>query len=263
MATNWYDPSGSNAGFYNSPQDFLFKSSGGTWYGQGASGQDDAAKMPTMGDFYFGAPQQSSYYDQQRQQMAQPIRQVASPEGPMGAPAPMSRMGGGGSINLGDNVSVPQGPLWQRYQAVQANPEMITADPAFQFLQQQGEQALGRSAGARRKRFAGQTMLDFQKQGQGQAANYLRTLLPELRAGAGQEYEVNRRNVLGKRTEATMQALQSDPYGHARNLASQFRTLQEYMASPAYAASARAGRGEQALALYRRGQELNKSIWGG
>ena len=264
MATNWFDPTGSNSGFYNSPQDFLFKSQGGTWYGQGASGQNEASKMPTMGDYYFGGGgQQPSYYDQQRAQMAEPIRSVAPPGGPMAPQASPARMGGGGIINLGDNVNVPAGNLWNRYEAVQANPAMIEADPAYRYMLEQGEEALARSAGARRKRFAGSTMLDFQKHAQGQAANYMRTMLPELRAGAGQEYEINRNNIMGQRSEASMKALQGDPYGRARQTASRFKTLGEYQSSPEYAAQARAGRGEQAVMEWMRGQEMNRSIFGG
>jgi hypothetical protein len=229
MATNWYDPNGAGSGFYNSPQDFLFKSQGGTWYGQGAAGQDDAAKMPTMADYYFGGPQQQT----------QPAPQQFSPMGGGGgmseglpfAPHTQTRLGGGGSINLGNNVSVPQGPLWQRYQALQANPEMMEADPAFQYLMSSGEQALGRSAGARRKRFSGETMLDFQKHGQGQAANYLQRMLPELRAGAGQEYGMLENEARAKSQRAGMEAIASDPYGRARGAASQFANPQAYAQS--------------------------------
>lgn len=249
MATNWYDPSGSNAGFYNSPQDFLFKGNDSTWYGQGPSGQEDAARMPTMGDYYFGNAQPSD-------PAAAPIQQVyGGPTRPEGynAPAP-SRMGGGGSINLGDNVTVPQGPLWQRYQALQANPAMMEADPAYRYMLEQGEEALGRSAGARRKRFAGGTMLDFQRHAQGQAAGYLQRMLPELRAGAGQEYDINRQNVLGQRAESGAKALQADPYGQARRIASTFPTFDAYQQAWGKHAN---------IDLYRRGQELNKSLWGG
>lgn len=265
MATNWFDPTGSNSGFYNSPQDFLFKSQGGTWYGQGASGQNEASKMPTMGDYYFGGGgQQPSYYDQQRAQMAEPIRSVAPPGGPMAPQASPARMGGGGNIiNLGDNVNVPAGNLWNRYEAVQANPAMIEADPAYRYMLEQGEEALRRSAGARRQRFSGGTMLDFQKHAQGQAANYLQRLLPELRTGATQEYERDRQNILGRRTEATMQALQADPYGQARNMAARYKTMNELMSSPFYAAWARAGQGDRLQKQWMEGQRLNQSIWGG
>lgn len=261
MATNWYDPTGSNSGFYNSPQDFLFKSQGGTWYGQGASGQDDASRMPTMGEYYFGGPEQAP----QAQPQMGPIN-LGGPQRPEGYNAPQfPRMGGGGGgvLNLGNEVSVPTGPLWNRYQSVQANPRMIEADPAFQYLKSTGEEALRRRAAAGRKRFSGETMLDFQKHAQGAAATYLQNLLPELRAGAGQEFNIDRQNVLGRRSEATAKSFQSDPYGHARNLAGRYRSLQEYMASPEYARSASMGRGQEALELYRRGEELNRSMFGG
>lgn len=235
MATSWYDPTGSNAGFYNSPEDFLFKSQSGTWYGQGPSGQKDAAKMPTMAEYYFGGPAGPSYYDRQSAQMAEPIRSVyggpTSPEG-YRAPAP-ARIGGGGNINLGNNVSVPQGPLWQRYQALQANPAMIEADPAFQYLKSTGEQALARSAGARRKRFSGETMLDFQRHAQGLAATNLRQLLPELRAGAQQEYGYAENEAQAKAQRTGVQALTQDPYGRARSAASQFSDPNAYASSVA------------------------------
>jgi len=252
MATNWSDPS--TTGFFNSPQDFLFKGEDNTFYGQGPAGQQDASKMPTMQQYYFGAPQQ-----QQAPQQMSPI-QFGGPQRPEGYnEGPPTRMGGGGSINLGNNVSVPPGALWQRYQALQANPNMAEADPAFQYLKQQGEQALGRSAGARRQRFSGGTMLDFMKQGQGMAAANLRSIMPELRAGAGQEYDYAANEAQARSQRAGVEAMSADPYGQARNAASRYRTLGEYQSSADYAAQARAGQGDQAVSRWMLGQRLNQS----
>jgi len=256
MATNWYDPNGAGSGFFNSPQDFLFKSQGGTWYGQGPAGQNDASRMPTMGDYYFGGGQQQPATDPLAYAKSLPLAS-GGPTTPEGYnPGTPARLGGGGHINLGNNVSVPQGPLWQRYQALQANPAMIEADPAYRYMLEQGEEALGRSAGARRKRFAGQTMLDFQKHAQGQAAGYLRQLLPELRAGAGQEYRMAENEAQAGAQQRGMEAIAADPYGHARNLATKYRSLNEFQSSPEYAQMARAGQGNQAVQRYLLGERL-------
>ena len=224
MATNWYDPNSSSAGFYNSPQDFLFKGNDSTWYGQGPAGQAEAAAMPTMRDYYFGgggsttAPAQPSFSP-----MGGGNPRASMSEGlPWATPGP-SRVASGGSINLGNAVSVPQGPLWQRYQAVQANPGMIEADPAYRYMLEQGEEALRRSAGAKRQRFSGGTMLDFQRHAQGQAAGYLKTLLPELRAGAGQEYGMLENEARATQQRKAGEAMMADPYGQMRSLSAQYR----------------------------------------
>jgi hypothetical protein len=252
MATNWYDPNSSSAGFYNSPQDFLFKGNDSTWYGQGPAGQEEAGAMPTMGDYYFGGGASSA----PAQPQMSPIN-FGGPSRPEGYNAgPQTRVGGGGSINLGNAVSVPQGPLWQRYQAVQANPAMIEADPAYRYMLEQGEEALRRSAGAKRQRFSGGTMLDFQRHAQGQAANYLKGLLPELRAGAGQEYGMMANEAQAGQRQRSEQSLMSDPYGHARNLAGRFRSMGELQSSPEYAQAARAGRGDAIVQQFLLGQRL-------
>ena len=250
MATNWYDPSGESAGFYNSPQDFLFKGGDNTWYGQGPAGQQTASQMPTASDYYFGAPQQPQ---------APTMPQVyGGPTRPEGYNAPGTQRGGGISIGFDNNAPVPvgAGPLWSRYQSVQANPAALTADPAYQFLQQQGEQAMGRTAGARRMRFAGKTMLDAQRFGQGLAAENFRTMLGELRAGAGEEYQRDLQNARAKATQASSQAFSMDPYGYARRAAS-FRSPEEYMAS----LGPRANYGG-AAAEWQRGQEIKKLMGG-
>lgn len=256
MATSWYDPTGSNAGFYNSPEDFLFKSQGGTWYGQGPSGQKDAAKMPTMAEYYFGGPT-----------AAAPAPGASMPAPGQGIPGSMSeglpwaqpspaRVGGGGHINLGNNVSVPQGPLWQRYQALQANPAMLEADPAYRYMLEQGEEALSRSAGARRKRFSGETMLDFQRHAQGQAATNLRQLLPELRAGAQQEFSFNQNEAQAQAQKSGVEAFAADPYGHARNLASKYRSINELYTSPEWVQAGKTRTQDQLIQRFMLGQRL-------
>lgn len=226
MATNWYDPS-SGGGFFNSPQDFLFKGNDSTWYGQGPAGQADAGRMPTAADFYFNSPTQPA----NSQPAMAPIN-FGGPQRPEGYNAPgYSRMSGGGSINLGSPVSARPGPLWQRYSALQANPEMAAADPAYQFLFKQGTEALNRTAAAKRMRFAGKTMLDAQEYGQGLAANNLKQVLGELRAGAGAEDIRMQREAEADYSRASGEALQADPYGHARRAASQFPTFADYLSS--------------------------------
>ena len=252
MATNWYDPNSSSPGFYNSPQDFLFKGNDSTWYGQGPAGQAEAGAMPTMGEYYFGGGSTSA----PAQPQMSPIN-FGGPQRPEGYNAgPQTRIGGGGNINLGNSVSVPQGPLWQRYQALQANPAMMEADPAYRYMLEQGEEALRRSAGAKRQRFSGGTMLDFQKHAQGQAANYLKSVLPELRAGAGQEWNFNANEAQAQGQQRTMDQLAADPYGHARSTAAKYPSLNAYQASPEYAQMARAGQGDQAVQRYLLGQRL-------
>ena len=231
MATNWYDPTGSSAGFYNSPQDFLFKSGGGdnTWYGQGPAGQDNAAQMPTAQDYYFGAPQQ--------QQTQAPTSFSTMNMGgggvtPQGYNAGTPARGGGLNISYDSNVPVPvgAGPLWSRYQAVQANPEILTADPAYQFAFNQGQEALNRTAASKRMRFAGKTMLDAQQFGQGLAAQNFKTMLGELRAGAGDEYSRDQYNARAKAAATSSQTFAMDPYGVGRK-AMAYRNPSDYYAS--------------------------------
>ena len=240
----------------NSPTEGMFSPTasfgGGTPRPMAAAGA-----MPTAGEYYFGGGGGSS-------PNTAPLPQLGygGPTLPEGYNrGPSSRyLPSGGSINLGSNVHVPLGQVGQRYNALLSDPSSIQADPYYNFLQQQGEQALGRSAGARRMRFAGKTMLDFQNQGQGLAAGYLQQLLPQLRAGAQDETARLTNEALATSQENQLKALSSDPYGVARSAASKYRTLRDYQGSPEYAAFMRAGQGQIADQRYQLGQRLNQSM---
>lgn len=246
MATNWDN----GAGFFNSPQDFLFKGNDNTWYGQGPAGQDEAGRTPTASDYYFGqqAPQPSFL----------PPQVYGGPTRPEGwNPGPSVR-GGYTTISQTGNFTppVPEGALWQRYQALMANPTMATADPAYQFMFNQGQEAMNRTAAAKRMRFAGKTMLDAQNFGQGLAAQNLRTLLPELRAGAQDEYGRMAQEAQARHQYALGEATNTDPYGHARRVAS-YKTLGDYLA-----ANPNADYYKSAM-LYNQGKELLKKLGAG
>lgn len=88
-------------------------------------------------------------------------------------------------INLGG----PGGPVWDRLQAVMADPTKMTTDPAFSFLYNQGLQALNRSLAAQRLTHSGKALTDTLNYGQGAAANYFNQLIPQLRGVAGDEYQ--------------------------------------------------------------------------
>ena len=251
-------------GYFQPPETPII-SGNQTPFGQGpGSPRALAGAMPTASDYYFGGGGGAAPTSMPT--MGGNPRASWS-EGLPWADAPASRVsGGGGSINLGDNVYVPEGRVGQRYRSLLSDPTSIQADPYFQFLQQSGEQALGRSAGARRMRFAGKTMLDFQKEGQGRAAGYLQQLLPQLQQGAQHEYNIDRQNVLGRRTEATMKAFQADPYGQMRNLAAKYGD--PYTAYNALYSSSSFGRPTNAPSFeafqqnFNTGKQLQKDIWG-
>ena len=224
LSLGWTDYSNPNTGT------ILGKDSAtNTWYGEGPTSSNPAASMPTASDYYFGggggggdsAPTSFPTMSGGNGSMSEGL--------PWNTPAPQ-RLGGGGSIDVSNvgNVSVPQGPLWQRYQDILTNPSHAAADPLYQFLQQQGEQALGRSAGARRMRFSGGTMLDFQKQGEGLASQYLQQLLPQLNTGAQQEYAMNTNQARAKAQQTNEAGLQADPYGYGRKAYAQYRSPEEY-----------------------------------
>ena len=217
MATNWYDPTGSSSGFYNSPQDFLFKGGDNTWYGQGPAGQEQAGQVPTAADYYFGGGGQT----QAQAPTTMPRMSYGGGVTPEGWNPHTPTRGGGISIQQDFNAPVPvgAGPLWSRYQSVQANPNAITADPAYQFLFNQGQEALNRTAAAKRMRFAGKTMLDAQQFGQGLAASNFRTMLGELRAGAGDEYTRDLQNARAGAAQQSSDIFSMDPYGAGRKAA--------------------------------------------
>lgn len=102
-------------------------------------------------------------------------------------------VGGGGyaqppyqRVGLGS----PEHTLYDRYSSMLTNPEGMTSDPAYKFLFNQGMQAFNRTAAARGMSFSGNTMAGAQDYGQGLAAKYFKTMIPEY--GHGAEAELRR-----------------------------------------------------------------------
>ena len=212
-------------------------------FGSSQSTIDPATRTPTMAESKFYNWQthgqtQPDYmrtnYDFNTGGYSQPMGPQSYGGGvtPQGYNAPAPNRGGGFSIQQDYNAPVPvgAGPLWSRYQSVQTNPAALTADPAYQFLFNQGQEALNRTAAARRMRFAGKTMLDAQNFGQGLAAQNFRTMLGELRAGAQDEYGRDLQNARAKAASNSSQIFGMDPYGAGRGAAA-YRTFEEYLAS--------------------------------
>jgi hypothetical protein len=150
----------------------------------------------------------------------------AQPSGPSpsmgGGAAPAQNYGfrmPGGSTATGF-VGAPYVPpgvpdeMFQRLRNVTANPGSIEGDPAYQFIVDQGNKSLARSAGARRMRFAGKTMNEFQDFGQKAASQYWKTLADTYRAGAGTELD-----------QWKAQMIQAEKEAEQRNM---------FMASPQY-----------------------------
>ena len=244
-------------GYFQPPETPII-SGNRTTFGQGPGSPVAAmGAMPTASDYYFGGGGGAAPTSMPT--MGGNPRASWSEGLPWAGGGP-SRVGGGGSINLGSEVNVPMGRVGQRYENLLSDPTSIQADPYFQFLQQSGEQALGRSAGARRMRFAGKTMLDFQKEGQGRAAGYLQQLLPQLHQGAQFEYGRMENEAKANAQRSTMEAMSADPYGHARNLSHKYKSVQELYASPEFASASRTGRGDALIQQWQSGQRLNQSM---
>lgn len=87
---------------------------------------------------------------------------------------------------LTNNANAPTYFL-DRLKALVENPSQVTSSPAYQFLMDQGMNALNRTAAAKRMRFAGKTQLDAQKYGQGLAAQEYGKLYNQLLQGAQSE----------------------------------------------------------------------------
>lgn len=131
---------------------------------------------------------------------AQPQNQVQAPMQQFG-----QRMGGGstGGVSYGGERSVGINPLalkrapysppaqpeelWNQLKGLLRDPSSIERDPGYQFRFGQGMQALNRTAAAQRMRFAGKTMLDAEKFGQGFASNEYGQRVNQLASGAQDE----------------------------------------------------------------------------
>ena len=118
-----------------------------------------------------------------------------------------------------------------RLRSILSNPGAINSDPAFQFLRDQGEQALARSAGAKRMRFAGKTMQDFTDYGQQASSQYLAQLVQMLQGGAqteAQQYDMRLADADRNMKAAADAANREDPYGILRRAASTYGNADEY-----------------------------------
>lgn len=116
-------------------------------------------------------------------------------------------MAGPGTVGVGtayrDQVSMPSAPqfeaptpytprametqMYDKLKELVTNPNAFLDDSVYKMLLAQGEQALGRSSGAKRMRFAGKTLDDFQTLGQRTAGQYYNQRLNQLMGGAGEE----------------------------------------------------------------------------
>ena len=119
--------------------------------------------------------------------------------------------------------SAPPSTFYNRLRSILENPSSIQNDPAYQFISDQGEGALSRSAGARRMRFAGKTMQDFQDFGQRSSMQYLAQIANLLKGGAEEE----RQDYQYRLADAQRQ----DPTGMARRAASMYQTPAAYLAA--------------------------------
>src|SRR3990167_4903750 len=108
-----------------------------------------------------------------------PPRPASSPSGSGSSytPQPMQR------IALG----APERTLYDRYSKQLLDPSSMSGDPAYQFLYNQGEQALKRTLAAKRLTYSGKALNDTQSMGQGVAFNYMNQMLPQYQAGAREE----------------------------------------------------------------------------
>lgn len=250
-AVNFDYSTGPDVGIGNSYGNYSAPAVGGTvrWDTPGDPGSafesmnyGGAIPGASTGGDWMGRPMASPYYPQSYEaaRPSVPAQQMTSfsagnprasmSEGlPWAQPTPV-RMGSGGSINLGTGVPV-QSQFLDQLRSVLNNPGQLSSHPAFQFIQEQGEKALGRSAGARRMRFAGKTMQDFMDYGQRAASQYWGDVAGQLRSSIGPEMDVGRYNARAGESQAAGRALVDDPYGRGRQLAAQYRTADEAAAA--------------------------------
>jgi hypothetical protein len=80
----------------------------------------------------------------------------------------------------------PQDELYRRYKSLLMNPD-FSGDPTYQFLYNQGLQALNRNLAAQRQTLSGKSMNDTLAYGAGMASKYMQDLLPQYRGGAQEE----------------------------------------------------------------------------
>jgi len=94
------------------------------------------------------------------------------------------------NVNLNQQgVNVPS-TQWDAYQKLLQNPGDVTSNPAYQFLQQQGQQAMERQIGQQGQRFSGNALTAAQQFGQGLAGQYFGQLTNTL--GNAAQLELSR-----------------------------------------------------------------------
>lgn len=81
----------------------------------------------------------------------------------------------------------PERTLYDRYSQLLRNPEGMSQDPAYQFLFNQGSQALNRSLASKGLMQSGKSLTDNTQFGQGLAFDYMTKMLPQYQAGAREE----------------------------------------------------------------------------
>lgn len=85
------------------------------------------------------------------------------------------------------SMGKPDTDLYNRYKSMLMDPSQLQQDPAYQFLFNQGQQALNRSLAARRMSLSGNAMNDTMAYGAGTAAKYFKDMIPQYQAGAREE----------------------------------------------------------------------------
>lgn len=188
---------------------------------------------------------------------------------PGGSTAPRGNMmfNAGSPGPMSFDAPAPTSTYFNRLRNVLDNPGSIGSDPAYRFLFDQGVEALNRSAGARRMRFAGKTMHDIQDFGQRAASQYMGQIAQLLSSGAREEREDYRlrledaqRRAEMQQAEASREAASSDPFGNLRRIAGQYGTAEDYARSRTAAADGMPIYGAQPAAFYidqwRKGRRL-------
>lgn len=209
---------------------------------------------------------------------------IAPPGGPMyQQQQPRSGGGGGGYYGGGQQGGIdpmayqmvkyqPNSATYNRYQALLQNPNLMTSDPAYQFLVDQGTGAMGRSAGAKRMRFSGKNQLDYQDYGQRAASQYWDNTMNQLGQGAQMERSQYNDEYAHRLGEASgdiqmrqRQAQQADPYGNLRTIASRYGSADAYAKAsnptqmlPGYGSGGYDVQGQ--MQKWQRGHDLLKSL---
>lgn len=123
--------------------------------------------------------------------------QVTGGFAPQGYNMSQQRLGGGapgGQVSMARQtpqqiaMGKPEDELYKRYKSLLMNPD-FSGDPTYQFLYNQGLQALNRNLAAQRKTLSGQSMNDTMAYGAGMASKYMQDLLPQYRGGASEELQ--------------------------------------------------------------------------